>query len=124
MKNVKSFTTIKDAAQKQGKIITGGTYTRIEEILKKAEEVGVIRGPKEVTISRIVLSAAALRAAEDEGKVRVTVRHLHKGWRNYYSKAPRCPPHLCLFRSVIMRKSALQSSDIVFRQLAGLTDKE
>jgi len=124
MRNVKIVTTINDAAKKQGKIITGSTHTRIEEILKKAEEVGVIRGSEEVITSRIALSAAAIRAAEDEGKVHVTVRHLHKGWRDYYSHATQCPPHLCLFRSVITRKSVLQSSDTVFRQLAGLTDKE
>jgi hypothetical protein len=105
------------AAEKQGHIILPSTQLHLQDILRRAKKSGTIETPEQMVICKVALNAAGIRGAQDENRERVTVHHLEEGWRHYYAYGGNCPPHRCLFRSVISRHAQLKEEDQIFAQL-------
>ncbi|HVF60959.1 MAG TPA: hypothetical protein VNJ70_14225 [Thermoanaerobaculia bacterium] len=111
---LKIYRIATELAEEQGETISQNVHHHIEELLRKATEANTLTTPSEVATSRMALIGAAVQAALGEQAKQVGVRHLKQGWLKYLAYGGNCPPHECLFRSVIQREAVLRTTLPVF----------
>lgn len=109
--------SIDKVAQDEGYVILPSTQLRINAILKRAQKAGTLRDPEQVVMARVALTAAALEAAHEQGRGRVTIKHLREGWLTHLAYGGNCPPHMCLFRSVISREDRVRKAAPLYDKL-------
>jgi hypothetical protein len=112
------FRSFQRIAREEGHVILPSTYLQVGNILRQARRAGTLNSPEQVAKVRIALLAAALATAAEEQSERVTIRHLMQGWLNRLAYSGNCPPHLCLFRSVIEREAEVRASVPLYERLA------
>ena len=117
-KRTRKLEALSRVAATEGNVILPSTKLYVRKIVRRAEKAGTLKTPQQMRTSSVALIAAAVKAAKQEGQIRVSIGHVKKGWREHLVLAygGNCPPHKCLFRSVISRQELLSESEPLFKK--------
>lgn len=110
-----SLSSIVGETRAQGFTIHPKTSQLVKRHVTRALAVGTIASERDVALSAAALVAGGMETAEQAGRKSIRPADVAQGWE--LIQTINCPPHRCLFRSVIERTDDLERTSPAFGRL-------
>ncbi|MBR9802594.1 hypothetical protein GYB59_13330 [bacterium] len=98
------------ALRKEGLKVDQDVEQYLSRLLKKSIRAGTIRKLQDINKAVAALAAAGIEHSKQTGSMRrVNIEDIEEGWKSI-AAVGNCPPHKCLWRSVVQREAQIQET--------------